>query len=137
MPSVCADRTAVALEDFDFAVDREQLLDERTPEVQKSHRERAFVIGPQGYASSIEEFSEVRTQFDRRGRLTTTGGARLQQYARRNFAGTAKAFYIRETVIASESTNGLAFLFDEGEGRVRTGRIAEVFQFPINGVFPE
>jgi len=78
MSRVCPERTAVALEDFDFAVDREQLLDERTPEVQKSHRERAFVISPQGYAFCSEEFREVRTQLDRRGRLTTAGGARLR-----------------------------------------------------------
>src|ERR1017187_7670873 len=133
VPRVGAERLSVALEQFNLAVNGEQFLDERPPEVEQPHRKRSFVLRAQRDARLLQKLAEVRAQFDGDSRFPAAGAARLYQHAVGNLAGSAEKLRVRETVIAPESADGLTLAGDECQRRVRADGVAECLQLPVDG----
>ena len=50
-----------------------------------------------------------------------------------DFAGTAEALGVGESVAAPESADGLALASDKRQRRVRTDGVAELLEFPVDG----
>ena len=76
-------------------------------------RKRSFVLGAQDSAVVLQELAEVGPQLDDGGGFPAAGGARFQQHAVGDFAGSAEALRVGETVTAPESADGLALAGDE------------------------
>ena len=108
MACVRAKRNLVALEQFDFAVNRKHLLDEGAPEVQQRHCEWAFIFRSQRHSGSQQELAEIGIQLDCDARLATARSACFQQNAVYDFTRTTETLFVREAVVASESADGLA-----------------------------
>ncbi len=137
VPGICPERLAVALEQFDFAVNRKHFLDEGSPEMQQAHRERSFVAGAQGKARLAQELAQVGAQFNGRGRLASAGGAGFEQHAVGNFSRAAEELPVRKAVVTPEAADGLAFAFHKGQRRVLADGITQVHEFPVDGVFTQ
>ena len=71
------------------------------------------------------------------GGFAAAGGAGFEQHAVGDFAGAAEALRVGEAVVAPESADGLALLCDEGQRRVGADGIAELLEFPVDGVLAE
>src|SRR6202034_4041161 len=108
MPGIGAQRVPVVLEHLDLAMNGKHLFDERPPEVKQPHRKRTLVFSSECDICFHEELAEVRAQLDTGGGFAAAGGAGFEQHAVGNLARAAVKLLLGESVIAAETTDGLA-----------------------------
>jgi len=90
-----------------------------------------------GNSFAPQKLAEVRTEFHSGRGFASARSTRFEQDAVGNFAGTAEALLVGETVVASESADGLTFALDKGQGRVRRHGVAKFLEFAVDSPFPE
>ena len=97
---VAAQRLTVALQQLDFAVDCEHLLDKCSPKMQKAQNEGSFIFGAEGQLVLLEVLTQVGSQFDNNRRLAAAGRACFEKNPVRNFARPAEFSGIVSSFIA-------------------------------------
>ncbi len=113
MPSVGAQGSAIALIEFDLAVNGKHLFDEGTPEVKQAHRKRTFVLGSERDAPFLEILAEIGAKLYGRGRFPAARRSGFEQDAVGNLARSAVELLIGEAVVAPEPADGLALVGEE------------------------
>ncbi len=103
----------------------------------QSHLERAFVFSPEDGSALLKELPYVGLQSDTFGRLPAAGGAGLDEDAVADFAGLGESLGILAAVIAAETADRLALLFDKCQRWVLLNRLSELLQFVVDPLFAQ